>query len=56
MRWFALRLLTLPAAVLALSLAAACDQEGPAEQVGEKVDEGVERAGDAVERAGDRAD
>ena len=28
--------------------------EGPAEQAGEKIDKGVDKAGDSLERAGDR--
>jgi len=32
----------------------ACEQEGPAEKVGEKIDEAVEEAGEAVEEAGDK--
>lgn len=32
----------------------ACEQEGPAEKAGEKIDEAVEEAGEAVEEAGDK--
>ena len=32
---------------------AACEEEGPAEQVGESIDESVEEAGEAVEEAGE---
>lgn len=32
-----------------------CDTEGPAEEAGERVDRGVERAGEAIEEAGDKA-
>jgi hypothetical protein len=41
---------------------AACDNDGPAEQTGEKVDNAIERAGDAInpqgpaERAGEAVD
>lgn len=56
MRFVTLRALILPVAIMASALAGACDQEGPAEQAGERVDEAVEGAGDAVERAGDKAD
>lgn len=50
-------------ALLAPALAlAACDDDGPAEQAGEAIDDAAERAGDAVndaaddvKRAGDRA-
>jgi hypothetical protein len=31
----------------------ACEQEGPAEQAGEQIDEAVEEAGDQMEEAGD---
>jgi len=31
----------------------ACEQEGPAEQAGEEIDEAVEEAGDQMEEAGD---
>ncbi len=30
-----------------------CEQQGPAERAGEKVDESVEKAGDKVEQAGE---
>lgn len=42
------------AGFLALALAG-CEREGPAEQAGERIDRGVERAGEALEDAGDRA-
>lgn len=53
----------LAVALLAPALAlAACDDDGPAEQAGEAIDDAAERAGDAVDdaadevkRAGDRA-
>lgn len=38
------------AAALSLS---ACDDKGPAEQLGEQIDESVEKAGDAIEDATD---
>ncbi|MEZ5934428.1 MAG: hypothetical protein R3F54_21290 [Alphaproteobacteria bacterium] len=38
----------------ALALAA-CEEQGPAEQAGEAVDNAVEQAGEAVEDAGDAA-
>jgi len=38
--------------VAALTLSA-CEEEGPAEQVGESIDNSVEELGDAVEDAGD---
>lgn len=31
-----------------------CDQDGPAEQAGEKIDNAVEKAGDKIEEAGDQ--
>jgi hypothetical protein len=31
----------------------ACEQEGPAEEMGESIDEGVEEMGDAAEEMGD---
>ena len=33
----------------------ACENEGPAEKAGEKIDETVEKAGDKLEQAGDKA-
>lgn len=49
---------TLTAAGLALALVTAfglagCEEEGPAEQVGEKIDESVEETGEALEETGD---
>ena len=32
----------------------ACEQQGPAERTGEKIDEAVEEAGEAMEKAGDK--
>ena len=40
-------------ALLAISLGA-CEQQGPAERAGEKVDEAVEEAGESMEKAGDK--
>ena len=42
--------------MLALSSIAltACEQEGPAEKAGKKIDQTVEDAGDALEDAGDK--
>jgi hypothetical protein len=31
-----------------------CEQQGPAERAGEKVDESMEKAGDKMERAGEK--
>lgn len=33
---------------------AGCEQEGPAERAGEKIDEAVEQAGDTIEQAADK--
>ena len=46
----------IPATVLALAAAltlSACDEEGPAEQLGESIDESAEEVGDAIEDATD---
>jgi hypothetical protein len=42
--------LTALAFIAALSLSA-CDQQGPAEKLGEKIDNGAEQLGEAVEDA-----
>lgn len=47
------------AALFALTMLAAvgltaCDSEGPAEQLGEKIDNTVEETGDAIENATDK--
>lgn len=47
-------LLVAAAVLCAAGMLAACEEEGPAEQLGEKIDQGVEEAGDAVEKATDR--
>ena len=39
--------------VLLMAAFVACEQEGPAEQAGEQIDEAVEEAGDQMEEAGD---
>jgi hypothetical protein len=49
-RWLASILL---ATVLSLGLMG-CENEGPAEKAGERIDEAVEEAGEAVEDAGDK--
>ena len=41
------------AALVALSLLAACEEEGPAERLGEKVDETVSEAADTAEDVAD---
>ncbi len=40
--------------VLASALLAACENEGPMEKAGEKIDEAVEKAGEQVEEAADK--
>jgi hypothetical protein len=39
--------------VLLIAAFAACEQEGPAEQAGEKIDQAVDEAGDKMEKAGE---
>jgi hypothetical protein len=48
------RLQILVALGFALSLLAGCEQKGPAEKAGEKVDKAVDQAGKAMEKAGDK--
>jgi predicted small lipoprotein YifL len=48
-----LSLLTAAALVALLSLAGCGDDDGPAEEAGESVDEAVEEAGDEIEEATD---
>lgn len=38
----------------AASLITACEQDGPAEEAGEKIDNAMEKAGDKMEHAGDK--
>lgn len=48
--------MTIYASALAIAAAfslTACDDKGPAEQLGEQIDESVEKAGDAIEDATD---
>ena len=47
------RILCLLLAIVFIAAFVACEQEGPAEQAGEKIDEAVEEAGDKMEEAGD---
>lgn len=49
-----LRVLGLTAVVSSLLLLTACEQDGPAERAGEKIDNAVESAGDKLEQAGDK--
>lgn len=52
-----LRLLSATSLALAATLGlAACEEEGPAEQLGEQVDESTEEAGEAIEEAGEEAE
>lgn len=53
--WFA-RILMLMFALSGVGLLSACDQQGPAEEMGENIDEGVEETGDAIEDAADDAE
>lgn len=48
------RLMTLGFAAAVLTMLAACDDEGPAERAGAKIDNAVESAGDKLEEAGDK--
>jgi len=38
---------------LSVGVLAGCEQEGPAEEAGEEIDEAVEEAGDKMEEAGE---
>lgn len=46
-------LMVIGSLMLASPLLAACDDDGPAEEMGEEIDEGAEEAGDAIEDATD---
>lgn len=48
-----IKLLQLLLIVLLIGAFVACEQEGPAEQAGEQIDEAVEEAGEKMEEAGD---
>ena len=39
---------------LALALLAGCEQKGPAEKAGEKVDKAADQAGKSMQKAGDK--
>ena len=39
--------------ILSVLLIALCEQQGPAEKAGAKLDEAMEQAGDKIEEAGD---
>jgi len=53
---------SIPTALLALLIGfggltlAACDNDGPLEQAGEKADKAIDNAGDQIDKAGDKAD
>ncbi len=49
-------LLPFAALMVAMSFAVAACDDGPAEQLGEKVDEAVDDAGDAMEEAGEEVE
>jgi hypothetical protein len=51
----AVRILIPLAMGLALSLTAACHEEGPAERAGRKIDDATHDAGDAMKDAGEKA-
>lgn len=48
-------LMTALAGVLTVSLMG-CEQQGPMEEAGEKIDNSIENAGDKIENAGDRVE
>lgn len=47
--------ITIPGLALMALLLAACEAEGPAEQMGEKVDHAAEEAREGIEHAGEAA-
>ncbi len=51
---FSRKLILLPVVAAYLCCLPACDNEGPGEKAGEKLDKAAEKAGDAVEDAGDK--
>ncbi|WP_438969672.1 hypothetical protein [Methylophaga sp.] len=50
------RALMLMFAISSFGLLAACDNDGPAEEAGEQIDETIEEAGDTMEDAADEAE
>jgi hypothetical protein len=50
------KLLAIMAVGLFVGALGACEEQGPAEQAGEAVDNAAEEAGEAVEEAGDAAE
>lgn len=47
------RALLLTFVVGSLGMVSACEQQGPAEEAGEQIDESIEEAGDEIEEATD---
>lgn len=47
------RALLLTFVVGSLGMVSACEQQGPAEEAGEKIDESIEEAGDEIEESTD---
>ena len=57
MRWImSNKLAALLLILMSMGMLTACGEEGPAEQVGEAVDDAAEEAGDAVEDAADKVE
>jgi predicted small lipoprotein YifL len=50
------RLQVMMALGFALSMLAGCEQKGPAEKAGEKVDKAVDQAGKTMEKAGEKVE
>ena len=50
------RLQVMVALGFALSLLVGCEQQGPAQKAGEKVDQGVEQAGKTMQKAGEKVE
>lgn len=42
--------------IIMLALLGGCEKQGPAEKMGENVDEAIEETGDRIEEAGDAAE
>jgi predicted small secreted protein len=53
--WF-VRTLVMFLALSGAAVLTACEEQGPAEEMGENIDESVEEAGDAMEDAADDAE
>ena len=53
MKWLLRLMVFLLSASLMIPILSGCEQQGPAEEAGEKIDEAVEETGDAIEEAGD---